>query len=239
MNRHTGEIINLTVRTSEKTRILAIPGSLRVESYNRRLLEAARELAPADVDVEVWDGLKRVPPFDEDDEGDPGAAVLELREAITQADAVVIATPEYNASLPGQLKNALDWASRPRRSNVLRGKPVAVIGAGPRPLAAVHGVTAARVVLGAIGARVTRRRARGRPGQRAVRRPRTPDHARAPSRSEKAARRVGRRHARHHARRRRIDTGSRLSGASRAARRWSTTGGRPTSPSAPEKIRQS
>jgi chromate reductase, NAD(P)H dehydrogenase (quinone) len=135
-------------------RILAIPGSLRTESYNRRLLEAARELAPAHVEVELWGGLKRVPPFDEDDENDPGAAVLELRDAIAQADAVLIATPEYNSSLPGQLKNALDWASRPRRTSVLRGKPLAVIGAGPRPSAAERGVGEARVVLGAIGARV-------------------------------------------------------------------------------------
>ena len=155
MNTQTGEVVSLPVhRTRERTRILAISGSLRVESYNRKLLEAARELAPQDVEVELWDGLKRVPPFDEDDENDPGAAVLELRAAVAQADAVLIATPEYNSSLPGQLKNALDWASRPRRTAVLRGKPVAVLGAGPRPSAAERGVAEARVVLGAIGARV-------------------------------------------------------------------------------------
>lgn len=156
MSKQTNNIItSFPVRSAAKTtRILAIPGSLRAESYNHKLLEAARELAPADVEVELWDGLKRVPPFDEDDENDPGAAVLELRDAIANADAVLIATPEYNASLPGQLKNALDWASRPRRTSVLRGKPVAVIGAGPRPSAAVHGVSEARVVLGAIGAEV-------------------------------------------------------------------------------------
>jgi chromate reductase, NAD(P)H dehydrogenase (quinone) len=155
MNKHTDDIASLPVPGRPgRTRIVAIPGSLRLGSYNRKLLEAAREFAPTDVEVELWDGLKRVPPFDEDDESDPAAAVIELREAIAQADALLIATPEYNASLPGQLKNALDWASRPRRSNVLRGKPVAVIGAGPRPSAAVHAVSEARVVLDAIGAQV-------------------------------------------------------------------------------------
>ena len=155
MHRQTGEMVVLPARRMpERTRILAIPGSLRAESYNRKLLEAARELAPADVEIELWDELKRVPPFDEDDENNPGAAVLELRDAIAHADALLIATPEYNASLPGQLKNALDWASRPRRSSALRGKPVAVVGAGPRPSAAVRAVAEARVVLGAIGADV-------------------------------------------------------------------------------------
>jgi chromate reductase, NAD(P)H dehydrogenase (quinone) len=156
MNKQTGDIItSLPVRAaSETTRILAIPGSLRAESYNRKLLESGRDLAPADVAVELWDGLKRVPPFDEDDENDPGAAVLELRDAIAHADAVLIATPQYNASLPGQLKNALDWASRPHRRNVLRGKPVAVIGASPSPSGATRAQAEARVVLGAIGAEV-------------------------------------------------------------------------------------
>jgi chromate reductase, NAD(P)H dehydrogenase (quinone) len=156
MNKQTGDMINLQVRSSRGTiRILAIPGSLRAESYNRKLLEAARAIAPADVEVELWDGLKRVPPFDEDDENDPGAAVLELRDAVAQADAVLIATPQYNASLPGQLKNALDWASRPYATNALRGKLVAVIGASPSPSGAARAQSEARVVLGAIGAEVT------------------------------------------------------------------------------------
>jgi chromate reductase, NAD(P)H dehydrogenase (quinone) len=155
MNKQKGDMVNLPVRgTPERTRILAIPGSLRADSYNRKLLEAARQLAPADVEVELWDGLKRLPPFDEDDENDPGAAVLELRDAIAHAHAVLVATPQYNASLPGQLKNALDWASRPYASNVLRGKPVAVIGASPSPSGAARAQSEARVVLGAIGAEV-------------------------------------------------------------------------------------
>lgn len=155
MNKQAGETVSLPVRrTRERTRILAIPGSLRAGSYNRRLLEAARELAPGDVEVELWDGLKRVPPFDEDHESDPGPGVLELRTVIAQANALLVATPQYNASLPGQLKNALDWASRPYASNVLRGKPVAVIGASPSPSGAARAQSETRVVLGAIGAEV-------------------------------------------------------------------------------------
>jgi chromate reductase, NAD(P)H dehydrogenase (quinone) len=139
---------------SMTTRILGLPGSVRAGSYNRKLLEAARELAPPAVELELWDGLKRVPPFDEDDEPAPGATVLELRDAIARADAVLIAVPQYNASLPGQLKNALDWASRPYGSGVLRGKPVAVISASPSPSGAARAGSEARLVLGAIGARV-------------------------------------------------------------------------------------
>ncbi len=138
----------------EATRILCISGSLRRGSYNRRLLRAAEELAPAEAELELWDGLKALPPFDEDDESDPDPAVVALREAIRQADGVLIATPQYNASLPGQLKNALDWASRPYETNVLRGKPVAVVGASPSPSGAARSQAEARTVLGAIGADV-------------------------------------------------------------------------------------
>ena len=132
MSKRTEEPVSFPARTAqESTRILGIAGSLRLESYNRKLLEAARELAPSAVEVELWVGLKRVPPFDENDEHDPGTAVLELRDAIERADAVLISTPEYNRSLPGQLKNALDWASRPYGAGVSRGKPVAVVGREP------------------------------------------------------------------------------------------------------------
>lgn len=144
--------------TETPTRILCISGSLRRESHNRKLLEAASRLAGSAAELELWGGLKNLPPFDEDDEPAPGPAVAALRTAIGQADAVLIATPQYNASLPGQLKNALDWASRPYSTNALRGKPVAVIGASPSPSGAVRAQDEASTVLRAIGADVLDRR---------------------------------------------------------------------------------
>jgi chromate reductase, NAD(P)H dehydrogenase (quinone) len=143
-----------TTTTSPAVRVLAISGSLRDDSRNRRLLETAAEMAQAGVHVELWDGLKQVPPFDEDDEHDPALPVRRLRAAFAAADGVLIATPEYNGSLPGQLKNALDWASRPYDSNVLRGKPVAIVGASPGSGGAAGAVADARRVLATIGARV-------------------------------------------------------------------------------------
>jgi chromate reductase, NAD(P)H dehydrogenase (quinone) len=136
-------------------RILAISGSLRSGSHNTRLLRVAAELVPPPAELELFEGLKDVPPYDEDDDGDlaPGGA-RRLREAIAEADAVLIATPEYNSSIPGQLKNALDWASRPFPDNVLRNKPVAVIGASTGSFGAVWAQAEVRKVLGSIGARV-------------------------------------------------------------------------------------
>jgi chromate reductase len=136
-------------------RVLAISGSLRRDSHTPRLLRVAAELAPPPAELELFDGLKDVPPYDEDDDGDlvPEGA-QRLREAIARADAVLIATPEYNSSIPGQLKNALDWASRPFPDNVLRNKPVAVIGASTGMFGAVWAQAEVRKVLGAIGARV-------------------------------------------------------------------------------------
>jgi chromate reductase len=136
-------------------RVLAISGSLRRDSYNTQLLRVAEELAPAGVDFELYDGLRDVPPYDADDDGELAApAVRELRAAIAGADAILFATPEYNSSLPGQLKNALDWASRPLKTNVLRNKPVAVVGATTGSYGAVWAQAELRKVLGAIGARV-------------------------------------------------------------------------------------
>jgi chromate reductase len=136
-------------------KVLGISGSLRGDSYNRKLLRAAAELLPEDVEFELWDGLKEVPPYDEDDDVVPApAAVARLRAAIAGADAVVFATPEYNSSVPGQLKNALDWASRPLATNVLRNKPVAVIGASSSMFGAVWAQAELRKILGATGARV-------------------------------------------------------------------------------------
>lgn len=136
-------------------RILAVSGSLRAASYNTQLLGAAAEVAPADVGLELWDGLKQVPPYDQDDDVEPAPpAVGELRAAVGAADAVLFATPEYNASVPGQLKNALDWLSRPLATNPLRNKPVAVVGASTGMFGAVWAQAELRKVLAAIGARV-------------------------------------------------------------------------------------
>jgi chromate reductase len=136
-------------------KILAISGSLRRDSHNRKLLLDAAELAPPRVGVELWDELKAVPPYDQDDDTDPApAAVAQLRAAIAGADAVLISTPEYNSSVPGQLKNALDWISRPPATSVLRNKPVAVIGASEGAFGAVWAQAELRKVLAAIGARV-------------------------------------------------------------------------------------
>jgi chromate reductase, NAD(P)H dehydrogenase (quinone) len=136
-------------------KVLAISGSLRRDSHNSKLLRAAAELLPSEVEVELWDGLKAVPPYDEDDDTDPApAAVAQLRAAIAGADALLIATPEYNSSIPGQLKTAVDWASRPIATNVLRNKPVAVIGASIGAFGAVWSQAELRKVLAATGARV-------------------------------------------------------------------------------------
>ena len=136
-------------------RVLAISGSLRHGSHNTRLVRAAAELAPPSVEVEIFEGLKDVPPYDEDDDVGAGPeGARRLREAIDAADAVLIATPEYNSSLPGQLKNAIDWASRPFPDNALRNKPVAVIGASTGMFGAVWAQAEARKVLSATGARV-------------------------------------------------------------------------------------
>jgi chromate reductase len=136
-------------------RVLGIAGSLRKDSWNRKLLLAAAELLPEDVELEVWDGLKAVPPYDEDDDVLPAPPpVAKLRDAIARADAVLVATPEYNSSIPGQLKNALDWASRPFATNPLRFKPVAVVGTSTGAFGAVWAQAELRKVLSTIGARV-------------------------------------------------------------------------------------
>jgi chromate reductase len=135
--------------------ILGISGSLRRDSYNTKLLRAAGDLLLDDVEFVVWDGLKAVPPYDEEDDVEPvPPAVAELRGALLDADAILISTPEYNSSVPGQLKNAIDWASRPLATNVLRNKPVAVIGASTGVFGAVWAQAELRKVLAATGARV-------------------------------------------------------------------------------------
>jgi chromate reductase len=134
-------------------RVLGICGSLRRGSYNRLLLLAAAELLPPHVEFELYEELGEVPPYDADlDVEPPPAAVARFRDAIAAADAVLVATPEYNSSLPGVLKNALDWASRPFPWSSLRGKRVAVVGATTGAFGAVFAQAELRRVLKVIGA---------------------------------------------------------------------------------------
>lgn len=132
--------------------IFGLCGSLRQGSYNRQLLDAAAAELPPGVNLEVFEGLAEIPPYNED--SSTPAAVQALRQAISAADAVLIATPEYNGSLPGQLKNALDWASRPFPDNSLRHKPAAVVGASTGLFGAVWAQAELRKVLKTIGADV-------------------------------------------------------------------------------------
>ena len=137
------------------TRILGISGSLRRDSHNTSLLRAAAEAAGPEIEFELYAGLKQIPPYDEDDDLEPRpASVARLEEAIARADAVLFSTPEYNSSIPGQLKNAIDWVSRPVATNVLRNKPVAVVGASTGGFGAVWAQAELRKVLAALGARV-------------------------------------------------------------------------------------
>jgi chromate reductase len=135
-------------------RVLGIPGSLRRDSHNGRLLRAAEALLPPGAELVAFDGLKALPPFDEDDEPSPGAAVEHWRAEIGRADVLLFATPEYNHSIPGTLKNAVDWASRPFATAALRNKPAAVIGASTGMFGAVWAQAELRKSLAAAGARV-------------------------------------------------------------------------------------
>ena len=136
-------------------KVLAISGSLRRDSHNTTLARAAAELLPPPVEFVLFDGLKAVEPYDQDDDVGPGpTGARRLREAVEDADAILIATPEYNSSIPGQLKNALDWLSRPFPGNALEGKPVAVVGTSTGMFGAVWAQAEVRKVLGASGARV-------------------------------------------------------------------------------------
>jgi chromate reductase len=135
--------------------VLVISGSLRAGSYNTALARAAVELTPAGVGAELYAGLVAIPPYDADADGDDApAAVRELRSRITEADAVLFVTPEYNGSIPGVLKNAIDWASRPHRNAALSGKTVAVAGATTGQYGALWAQQDLRRVLGIAGARV-------------------------------------------------------------------------------------
>ncbi|MFN8121040.1 MAG: NAD(P)H-dependent oxidoreductase [Thermoleophilia bacterium] len=136
-------------------RVLAVPGSLRSGSLNRRLLETVAERAPEDVEIVLYDGLGGLPHFDADLDTRPGPeAVEDLRARMFAADGILIATPEYNSSIPGVLKNALDWASRPYGTAALVGRPAAVVGVSPSAFGAVWAAAEVRKVLTASGARV-------------------------------------------------------------------------------------
>lgn len=138
-------------------RILGISGSLRRDSHNSRLLARAAALLPAHVHYARFEQLKAIPPFDQDDEADPAPGVTAWRDSVAWADALLVATPEYNSSLPGQLKNAIDWASRPADRPALRGKDAAVIGASTGMFGAVWAQAEVRKALAAAGARVLER----------------------------------------------------------------------------------
>jgi len=140
---------------SDDIRIVGIAGSLRDASWNGLLLDRAAVIAPDGVTIERWHGLKAVPPFDEDDEGlAVPEAVADLRDHLAAADALLIVTPEYNSSIPGQLKNAIDWLSRPAGGDVIRNLPAAAIGASTGTFGGIWAQGELRKVLGALGARV-------------------------------------------------------------------------------------
>jgi chromate reductase, NAD(P)H dehydrogenase (quinone) len=135
-------------------RILGVSGSLREGSHNTSLLRAAVEGAPEGVELELWEGLGELPLYDEDLEHDPPESVRRLREDWAAADAILFATPEYNGSVPGGLKNAIDWASRPRLEGVLQNKPAAVVGASTGQFGALWAQQDLKRILGVAGARV-------------------------------------------------------------------------------------
>lgn len=137
--------------------VCGFAGSLREGSYNRALLRAARELAPEGMEVRIFDRMNEVPLYDADVEadGDP-EGVTALKAAIREADALLIATPEYNHGVPAVTKNALDWASRPPRPHVLDGKPTAIMGASPGGFGTVRSQILLRTTLTAVNAPTVR-----------------------------------------------------------------------------------
>ena len=134
--------------------IFGLSGSLRRASHNSALLRAAAQLMPDGAELEIYTELERIPPFNEDLEDSRPEPVEHLREAVSRADGILIATPEYNHSIPGVLKNAIDWLSRPFDDTVLRNKPAMVIGASTGMFGAVWSQADTRKALAAGGARV-------------------------------------------------------------------------------------
>ena len=135
-------------------RILGISGSLRAGSHNTQLLRLAAEELPEGVELELYEDLASIPPFDQDLVEVAPDEVEQLKEAVAASDAILVATPEFNGSIPGQLKNALDWVSRPLGDNPARGKPVAVIGASTSAFGGIWAQRELKKVLGILGARV-------------------------------------------------------------------------------------
>ena len=135
-------------------RLLGVSGSLRSGSLNTQLLRLAAEELPEDVELELYDELASIPPFDQDLADLAPDEVVRLKDAVAEADAILVATPEFNGSIPGQLKNAFDWVSRPLGENPARGKPVAVIGASTSSFGGVWAQRDLKKVLGILGARV-------------------------------------------------------------------------------------
>jgi chromate reductase len=137
-------------------RVLALSGSLRAGSHSTTLLRHAAARTGDDLELILYDGLREIPPFDEDSEADEALTVPveRLKQALRDADGVLIATPEYNGSVPGVLKNALDWVSRPVDTNPLRNKPVAVISSSTGSFGGLWAQNDLRRILGTLGARV-------------------------------------------------------------------------------------
>jgi chromate reductase len=149
-----GEVTQMAP-TAALVEIAAVAGSLRAESWTRRLLRPTTELLPANVRLTIWDGLGEVPLFSEDlESGLAPSAVAGMRELIERSDALLIATPEYNKSIPGVLKNALDWVSRPYGQTVLRDKPVGAVGTSPLPTGGASALSDVQRMLTLLGAEV-------------------------------------------------------------------------------------
>ncbi|GAA3669797.1 NAD(P)H-dependent FMN reductase [Nocardioides ginsengisoli] len=128
-------------------KVLGISGSLRRESYNTRLLRASESLAPITMNIEAYEDLAGIPPYNSDDDGEHAPALVQsFRAQVRDADALLIATPEYNYSIPGVLKNAIDWLSTGDGGQLLAGKPIAVMGAAPTAFGSVRAQLALRQV---------------------------------------------------------------------------------------------
>jgi chromate reductase len=141
--------------SAKEYRVLALSGSLRAGSYNTALLHAADKLNPGQMSMQIYSSLGDLPLYNQDlDQEPPPAAVHDLHRTILRADALLIATPEHNASVPAALKNAIDWMSRLPDGSGLPGKPVAVIGASPGALGTVRAQLALRQILASVGADV-------------------------------------------------------------------------------------